>query len=482
MESVKLLILKGPREGETVEFPPESTIKIGRIIRGNNLTIKELAISSKHLIIKFSSLAGKWLVEDLKSSNGTTINSTPVPPFTPVPIHHGDVLKLGEETSILVHFFPQVEETDEEKPSQLRRNPRRKGQEISVVKNDGNAAVMIQPKPRRPGRPPKAPQPPLAAAARVSDEDKGLEKLESDKVNVRVRVTRGRRAEVEKRGSENVKKVRVTRNKKNEDSDHELENVSGAAGAELGSVKANSRVTRSRKKENGSVIDLENNLDGKRTHESHLQEPPLKKNVGLGLDLGDEAKEKVDEKDVSVENVEDKDDSDVGLDSIEEAKEKVNEKDVSTENVEGEDDSDVGLDSREEAKEKVNEKDVTIENVEDEDDSDVGLDSSEEADDGVNEVDISKNEEIKSQCRGGAKETDGKRQVNKKWKEIDLETMTLGEWFEYMEEYLPWQLYQVTEEMISDMKMRAERVKDYIIEQKKAKAAAAAAAMGEKQQ
>ncbi|XP_050226394.1 FHA domain-containing protein At4g14490-like [Mercurialis annua] len=393
MESLKLIIQQGPRKGETVEFPPESIIKIGRSVRGNNLTIKDLGISFKHLIIRHESESSsdcKWIIEDLNSSNGTIINSASLPPFTPFQIRHGDVLNLGEDTSILVQFFIKEEEVTAEKPSQLRRNPRRKVQDNSAIKIDENAAVVIQlPKPRK-GRLLK--EPPPLAEARVSDEGEGLGELETEKVNARV--TRGRRVELENKGLENVEKIRVTRKRENAES-AVVENV------------ANYRVTRSRKNVAGSVIDFEN-LDGKKTPE---------KNASLGFDLVDEAKEQVNEEAASRDKVEKK---------------------------EG---------------------------------SDVGLNSREETNDHVNEVDISRNEEIKCQSRshgkGRVNESDnlGKEKVT-----FDLEKMTLGQWFDYMEEYLPKQLFQVTEQMILDMKMKAERVKEYIIEQKKAKAAAAAAA------
>ncbi|KAK9713681.1 hypothetical protein RND81_06G044000 [Saponaria officinalis] len=67
--TLKLISEKGPRSGETLEFNSRSTIRLGRVVRGNNLTVKDPGISSKHLSIEFDSNLGKWVITDLDSSN-----------------------------------------------------------------------------------------------------------------------------------------------------------------------------------------------------------------------------------------------------------------------------------------------------------------------------------------------------------------------------------------------------------------------------
>ncbi|KAF5738579.1 FHA domain-containing protein [Tripterygium wilfordii] len=52
---LKLLMLQGPREGETLEFGVRSTVRVGRVVTGNNVTIKDAGISSKHVFIGFES-------------------------------------------------------------------------------------------------------------------------------------------------------------------------------------------------------------------------------------------------------------------------------------------------------------------------------------------------------------------------------------------------------------------------------------------
>jgi histidinol dehydrogenase len=49
---------------------------------------------------------------------------------------------------------------------------------------------------------------------------------------------------------------------------------------------------------------------------------------------------------------------------------------------------------------------------------------------------------------------------------LDLEKMKLGEWFDYMEVHLPKQIINATEEMIEGMRQKAERVREYMVEQR----------------
>ncbi|KAL6221310.1 hypothetical protein ACLB2K_009061 [Fragaria x ananassa] len=126
--ALKLEILKGPRKGETLEYRPGSKIRIGRVVRGNNLPIKDSGISTNHLVI--DSESGHWMVRDLDSSNGTLVNDTALNPNTPFELSDGDEIKIGEYTSISVKIDGHKE------ASRLRRNPRR-----AAVGKVGAAAV-----------------------------------------------------------------------------------------------------------------------------------------------------------------------------------------------------------------------------------------------------------------------------------------------------------------------------------------------------
>ncbi|KAL5542147.1 hypothetical protein UlMin_009857 [Ulmus minor] len=124
--ALKLTITRGPREGETQEYQPRSKIRIGRVVRGNNLPIKDAGISTKHLAIEIES--GKWVIRDLESSNGTFVNGERISPNVPSDLHDGDCIVIGERTSISV----EIVDGDE---SQMRRNPRYGAEVVEIAES-----------------------------------------------------------------------------------------------------------------------------------------------------------------------------------------------------------------------------------------------------------------------------------------------------------------------------------------------------------
>ncbi|XP_068338905.1 FHA domain-containing protein At4g14490-like [Pyrus communis] len=135
--ALKLVMVQGPRKGETLEFVPGSKVRIARVVRGNNLPIKDSGISFKHLSIESES--GKWVLRYLDSSNRTVLNGLDIPPNTPVDLTDGNEIKIGEYTFIEVRIARYEE-------SRLRWNPRRRVniEKIEVVGKRGR------------GRPPRA--------------------------------------------------------------------------------------------------------------------------------------------------------------------------------------------------------------------------------------------------------------------------------------------------------------------------------------
>ncbi|XP_062104075.1 FHA domain-containing protein At4g14490-like [Humulus lupulus] len=63
-----------------------------------------------------------------------------------------------------------------------------------------------------------------------------------------------------------------------------------------------------------------------------------------------------------------------------------------------------------------------------------------------------------------------KEKLGESGKELDLEKMTLGEWFDYLEIALSKQIIEASEEMIKGMRLKAERVHNYMAEHKNEKA------------
>ncbi|TQD71307.1 hypothetical protein C1H46_043163 [Malus baccata] len=86
--ALKLVMVQGPRKGETLEFVPGSKVEIYRVVR------------------------------DLDSSNRTVLNGSDIPPNTLVDLTDGEEIKIDKYT------FVEVRIADYEE-SQLRRNPRR---------------------------------------------------------------------------------------------------------------------------------------------------------------------------------------------------------------------------------------------------------------------------------------------------------------------------------------------------------------------
>ncbi|KAE8714619.1 CWF19-like protein 2-like [Hibiscus syriacus] len=95
---ITLVMVQGPRKGETIVYQPGSAIRIGRVVRGNSLPIKDAGISSKHLTIESGS--GKWILRDLGSSNGTTLNSDLLPADTPFDLKDGDTATENQEEAV----------------------------------------------------------------------------------------------------------------------------------------------------------------------------------------------------------------------------------------------------------------------------------------------------------------------------------------------------------------------------------------------
>ncbi|GKV42295.1 hypothetical protein SLEP1_g49710 [Rubroshorea leprosula] len=83
----------------------------------------------------------------------------------------------------------------------------------------------------------------------------------------------------------------------------------------------------------------------------------------------------------------------------------------------------------------------------------------------------SSSEILERERKNGETEGAGKREKEERrggaQVDVDLEKMKLGEWFDFLEVHLPKQIIEQTEKMIEEMRRKAERVHDYLMEQKK---------------
>ncbi|CDY43237.1 hypothetical protein HID58_069096 [Brassica napus] len=359
---LKLAFVQGPRDGESLEYKPGSTIRIGRIVRGNEIAVKDAGVSTKHLRI-FSD-SENWIVHELGSSNGTILNSEPLDSDTPVALLHGDVIKLGECTSIVVNF-----ETD-----------------AQVVKEEEH---KIPPRPRRSNR-------------RLADSDPvPIESVEEKPTR---RVGRPRK---------NEKKVAVMKEEEEEEEAVAVEK------------KGTSRARRG-KRNTEAVLDsikLEIEDIPKVVEVSEMKRGTRSRQIGnerLGLEENVKYEDSVIEEKRPSRATRSKKEA-IGGDSFQELEMVLNQARKSR------------------AKKKKTEQKPS-ESVRDEA---VTETSEEKAEEG------SRNE--------------------KKVEKVDLENMTLGDWFEYMKVYLRKQIVDETEKLIEDMRSKSLRVRHHIAEQKQAK-------------
>ncbi|XP_073132461.1 FHA domain-containing protein At4g14490-like [Henckelia pumila] len=398
---LKLVMEKGPLSGQTLNFEPGSCIRVGRIVRGNTVYIKDAGISSKHLLIQAQPTPDlgyrRWTVTDLGSSNGTFFNGSQLEPSAPAVLTDGDVISIGEATTIRVEF--EVSGGGSECNSEnVRRNPRRRGK---------NGRVDLG----------------------VIDENSELGRDGNDQENRLDLKGRCVIGEVEVLGdsnrnlvAENEGKVtgRRTRGSKARELGNEVEEVVALEISRKASLR---RPKASRKNENSEInVDaVKGKADGRngglRTRSSSKDEQLFQesKDTGVvGLERGSRRSTRNSKK---IESF----DKDCIIIEGKSAKK--------------------GILLHVEAFLELKEEHELIEKG-----TDFGrLDA----------------------CTPEAK--DHKSRTDESV--VDLEKMTLGEWFDFMEAYMPKQIIQVTEEMITGMKQKAEKVHEFMLQQKNAKEA-----------
>ncbi|XP_038720020.1 FHA domain-containing protein At4g14490-like [Tripterygium wilfordii] len=355
---LKLLMLQGPREGETLEFGVRSTVRVGRVVTGNNVTIKDAGISSKHVFIGFES--GQWVIRDLDSSNGTLLNSSKLTPQTSYPINHGDTIKLGEYTSILV----KIDDLDSVKPPRIagpEGNMRSSNVEGLIEDKSQSTSQILEN--RRRGRPRKG----------------GALKNELKSLGIPEAV--GPAKEQNWKPELQQMSLRVTRSGKN------LSVDCTAMEIDDNKIRRGARRGRPPRPEPLEIIQVDDSEDDKENvKESNLEE----------------------------------------RDSEEDKKKKDNDREPPPERAR---------------------VDAVKENVK-----------------GLTMQEDNCKEDINQSEHGVPKSS------NKEEETLDLEKMTLGQWFDYMEVHLQKQIVEETEVLIEGMRQKAEQVHAYKMQQKKKRA------------
>ncbi|XP_059446699.1 FHA domain-containing protein At4g14490-like [Corylus avellana] len=359
-----------------------------------------------------SSWSCRWILD---SSNGTQLNATKLLPDIPYDLRDGDSIKIGEYTSILVQI-------DGHEKSQLRRNPRRRAAEKDAWGRGGT----------------------VSKESEAKCEEKGEELQTGNRRNARPRKARVLKSEdtseeLPDRESENVRPVeqraerqvstRRTRSAKNEESvvsDPILETIPENSGVECRELEIKGKKTRggARRKRNlgeeapdcarvDALEDKENSEEKNRIDVNNVAavvSNPILEAIpeNSGVECGElEIKGKMKRGGARRRNLGERAPDCIQVDASEDE-----------------------------------------ENLEEKNRIDVDKGAA------VSEVD----EKVGNWVDSGVKEEG-----------LDLEKMTLGECFDYMEVHLPKQIIDATEEMIEGLRRKAKRVREYMVEQRNKK-------------
>ncbi|XP_010910842.1 uncharacterized protein [Elaeis guineensis] len=216
---LRLVVEKGPKEGEMLECKSGAITRVGRVVRGNTFAIRDPGISQKHLAFEFLRETSRWVVSDLDTSNGTLVNDAKIRPSIPFPLSDGDSIKIGEMTSISVRIAGEEPYTDaaaaaveEEERTGVRRRGRRRGappaRPAAERSSDATADAGSEAPTRNGGRA-RGRSKKTAASATVPKKDDNLDAVvvdESDEASKNAEKGRGRRRPTTRAASTRVSK------------------------------------------------------------------------------------------------------------------------------------------------------------------------------------------------------------------------------------------------------------------------------------
>ncbi|KAK3146213.1 hypothetical protein QOZ80_3BG0263080 [Eleusine coracana subsp. coracana] len=134
-----LLVEKGARKGQSLQHRAGRVLRIGRVVKGNDLAVGDAGASQRHLDLTFlPPPASRWAATDLGSSNGTLLNGAALVPTIPVPLSHGDRIKIGESTILAVSITADAGP----EPAATRRSTRHAAAAaVATVEEDKAPAV-----------------------------------------------------------------------------------------------------------------------------------------------------------------------------------------------------------------------------------------------------------------------------------------------------------------------------------------------------
>jgi len=114
-----LEFVKGPFKGTRFENPNNlPSLKIGRVKPGNQIHVKDDAVSQKHAHIFWNANTNRWEIVDLGSSNGTYVDDVELDEHSEArALKDGSTIKIGNQATVRARIRPREgeEEVGEEK-------------------------------------------------------------------------------------------------------------------------------------------------------------------------------------------------------------------------------------------------------------------------------------------------------------------------------------------------------------------------------
>ena len=116
-QRLALEFIKGPLKGVHFLNPKNlSSLKIGRVKPGNQIHVKDDAVSQKHAHIFWNRETNRWEIVDLGSSNGTYVDDVELDEHSEArALKDGSTIKIGNQTTMAARIHPsqEKEEVDE---------------------------------------------------------------------------------------------------------------------------------------------------------------------------------------------------------------------------------------------------------------------------------------------------------------------------------------------------------------------------------